>query len=564
MESNNNSNESSNNIGRNKYNNNMLRQQLSRSSTQKPKNEDINLSKLITQAYHFKCKGELELNLKTNDLTWTLKGEKSQEYLKKYTKGEEKIVINKSDISKINDIDDPKSNRYLLRIIMKNAKDTSYIFSFQDKENSLNIKNKYMELLLSNDYYDYYKNEFQLLSTENQKRICLLLNNKYLNLLYRRIYSCIYNHDIEIIWIIIKFRYPEFINVNLGKNKIQLSRDEELMMLVERKYNITKLINSDSNINKNYRDIKNIKDKNYWDNFIDRQKGNNTYIVGGYKQSVCDNDDNAEEDKEKPINVIFEDLEKDKYYYDNYETNYLYHNDSMKKEIERNIPEIKLLNDYSMNKVKENNYFSYSFHCLNAYNNKGPIKNRSMRNINSSNINYGDMKVEKTENDQKCKKRLKKEQLLNIIKKMEIENDNQKKNNSFHTTMKKITKENHDKYELAKFDPSLLPLEKNLSLYINYTFLIKDLVSAYNITKSVLYYKLKKQEEKSSSSSPIKRVNYDLNMKNNYERFYKEIKSCYDLFKKKKQKDDLGRFEKIINFLLENTVVVIDRMSGYK
>ncbi len=147
---------------------------------------------------------------------------------------------------------------------------------------------------------------------------------------------------------------------------------------------------------------------------------------------------------------------------------------------------------------------------------------------------------------------------------MEIENNNQKKNNSFHTTMKKITKENHEKYELAKFDPSLLPLEKNLSLYINYTFLIKDLVSAYNITKSVLYYKLKKQEEKSSSSSPIKRVNYDLNMKNNYERFYKEIKSCYDLFKKKKQKDDLGRFEKIINFLLENTVVVIDRMSGYK
>ena len=34
--------------------------------------------------------------------------------------------------------------------------------------------------------------------------------------------------------------------------------------------------------------------------------------------------------------------------------------------------------------------------------------------------------------------------------------------------------------------------------------------------------------------------------------------------RKKKQKDDFGRFEKIINFLLENTVVVIDRMGGYK
>ena len=181
------------------------------------------------------------------------------------------------------------------------------------------------------------------------------MSTRYLRLLYRKIYSCLYKHDIENTWNIIKCKYPNEIKINLGKNRIQLSRDEELMMLVERKYNITKLINSDNTIYKSYKNIKSIKDINFWDDFIKRQKGNNTYIVGGYKQCVWDIEDNGEEDKEKPINIIFEDLEKDKYFYDDYETNYLYHNENMKKEIEKNIPEIKLLNDYSMNKVKENN-----------------------------------------------------------------------------------------------------------------------------------------------------------------------------------------------------------------
>lgn len=94
------------------------------------------------------------------------------------------------------------------------------------------------------------------------------------------------------------------------------------MMLVERKYNITKLINSDSNINKSYKTRNNIKDKNFWDNFLDRQKGNNTYIAGGYKPCICDYE-NKDKEEEKQINIIFEDLERDKYYYDNYETNYL-------------------------------------------------------------------------------------------------------------------------------------------------------------------------------------------------------------------------------------------------
>jgi hypothetical protein len=562
MEISNSLNESSMSNKKNRHNNIISGQQRIRGSIQRTKNEDIDLQKIINQAYHFKCKGELELDLKTNLLTWSLKGEKSQEFLQRYKNGEDKIIINKEDINKIMVLDSPNNNRYLIKIIIKSNKDNYYIFSFQDKDNSRLIRNKYYELL-SNDYYNYYKNEFYLLSTEDQKKIALLMSTRYLRLLYRKIYSCYSTHDIEKIWIIIKMIYPELITINLGKNNIQLSRDEELMMLVERKYNVTKLINSDRTIYKSYKNIKNIKDKNFWDNFIDRQKGNNTYIVGGYKQCVWDKEDNGEEDKEKPINIIFEDLEKDKYFYDDYETNYLYHNENMKKEIEKNIPEIKLLNDYSMNKIKENNYFSYSFQCINGYN-RAQLKNRSMRNnISSSSIKYGDIREEKLENDTRYKNRLKKESLLNKIKTMENAFNQQKKNtNTFYTTMKKINEENRKMYELAKFEPSGIPVNEIFKKkYITFTLLIKDLVSAFNIINKSLIG-MKKQEEK--SSSPSKRYLCDYNIKNNYERFYKEIKSIYEGLKTSKQKENLINLEKVYNFLQKNAEIAIERMNNYK
>ena len=334
------------------------------------------------------------------------------------------------------------------------------------------------------------------------------------------------------------------------------------MMLFERKYNITKLINSDSTIYKSYKNIKNIKDKNFWDNFIERQKGNNTYIAGGYKQCVWDKEDNGEDDKEKPINIIFEDLEKDKYFYDDYETNYLYHNEKMKKEIENNIPEIKSLNDYSMNKVNENNFFYYSFQCLNAYN-EGTIKNKNMRNHSCSNIKFGDIKEKKFENYSRNKIRLKKEELLNRIKNMKNQYENQKKiNNSFHITLKAINKENHDMYKLAQFEPSNIPVYKILSKFLNNTFLIKDLELAFNISKSQIERK-KIAEEKSSSSYPTKCM-CERNLINNYEKFYKEIKSLYEKCIKIKKNIKLAELEKIANFLLKTSEMVLNRMVKNK
>ena len=130
MEINKSLNESSMSNKKNRHNNIISGQQKIRGSIQRTKNEDIDLQKIINQAYHFKCKGELELDLKTNLLTWTLKGEKSPEFLQRYKNGEDKITINKLDINKTTAADIPNNNRYLIKLILKNNKDNYYIFSF--------------------------------------------------------------------------------------------------------------------------------------------------------------------------------------------------------------------------------------------------------------------------------------------------------------------------------------------------------------------------------------------------------------------------------------------------
>ena len=73
---------------------------------------------------------------------------------------------------------------------------------------------------------------------------------------------------------------------------------------------------------------------------------------------------------------------------------------------------------------------------------------------------------------------------------------------------------------------------------------------------------MKKQEEK--SSSPSKRYLCDYNIKNNYERFYKEIKSIYEGLKTSKQKENLINLEKVYNFLQKNAEIAIERMNNYK
>ena len=128
--------------------------------------------------------------------------------------------------------------------------------------------------------------------------------------------------------------------------------------------------------------------------------------------------------------------------------------------------------------------------------------------------------------------------------------------------MKKINEENRKMYELAKFEPSRIPVNEIFKKrYITFTILIKDLASAFSIINKLLMG-IKKQEEK--SSSPSKRAICDYNIKNNYERFYKEIKSIYDGLKASKQKDNLPKLEKVYNFLQKNAEMAMERMNNYK
>ena len=507
--------------------------------------DNNNLLRISAEAFHFQTQGELVLDLKNEDLKWNLKGAKSELFNQKYNGKDSIPTIKKADIKKVSKTDMEKDNRILLRIELKNE-NTCYIFSFYG-DNKI-VGNKIIELL-QNDYLDFYKTEFKLLPIEYQKRICLLLNNKYLSSLYKKLYSC--SSDIDSIWNFIKSRYPQLLNINLGKNRIQLSRDEELIMFAQKKYNITKLISSDNNISKSYLTKSNIKSDKFWDDFINTQRGNNgTYLVGGYKPVICHfENDNNEEVKNSTLNTIFEDLEKDKYYYDCYETNYLYHNDKMKKEQDNLKEKIKLLNDYSMNKMKNVNYISYPSICI--YNKK-IMKNKNIKRMSESNISFingekNEDKMDIEENIQNNNKnRLSKEELLNRISNMKAEFENGKigkKSKSAFDTMKAINDENYKFYNLMKFDTNRFPYNNIIYIAINYVFIIKDLLFAWKCERHA-YFKTRKLDD----SSPQKAY-----FKKKLDRYSKEIKSNYETLKKKiSQSNNPENLQQVVDFLIDN------------
>ena len=507
--------------------------------------DNNNLLRISAEAFHFKSQGEIILDIKNNELKWVLKGTKSDLFSQKYNGKDSIPTIQKDNIKRVNK-NDIEKERFVLRIELKNE-NSFYIFSFYG-DNRI-AGNKITELL-QNDYFDFYKTEFKLLTTEHQKRICLLLNNKFLCLLYKKLYSC--SSDVDSIWNFIKSRYPQSLNINLGKNRIQLSRDEELIMFAQKKYNITKLINSDNNISKSYLTKSNLKSDKFWDDFINTQRGNNgTYLVGGYKPAICHSEnENIEEEKNSTFNTIFEDLEKDKYYYDCYETNYLYHNDKMKKEQDNLKEKIKLLNDYSMNKMKNVNYFSYPSLCI--YNRK-IMKNKNIKRMSESNISFingekneDKMEIEENIPNNNIKNRLSKEELLNRISNMknEFENGkNGKKSKSAFDTMKAINDENYKFYNLMKFDTNRLPNNNIIFFAINYVFIIKDLIFALKCEKHA-YSKLRKFDD----SSPQK-----MYLKKKGERYSREIKNNYETLRKKiSQNNNPENIQQVVDFLIDN------------
>ena len=162
------------------------------------------------------------------------------------------------------------------------------------------------------------------------------------------------------------------------------------------------------------------------------------------------------------------------------------------------------------------------------------------------------MKEEKIEiniNNSKYKKKLTKEELLNRVKNMEIEYDNEKNDNNSYTTMKAINDENHKLYNLAKFEPSTIPVDNIINTCLIYIFLIKDLSLAQK-WDSKSFDKFKKEEEKSLSP---KRTNNEqmIKLKFKLECYNKEIRSLFETLKKKvRQKNDWGNHEQILNFLI--------------
>lgn len=502
--------------------------------------DNNNLLRISAEAFHFQTLGEISLDMKTDELKWTIKGKMSEIFTQKYNNKDGVPIIKKENIKRVNKTDIEKENRILLKIELKTEL-KPLIYSFYG-DNKI-IGNKIIELL-KGDYMDFYKVEFKLLPIEQQKRICLLLNNKYLNSLYRKLYSC--SPDVDSIWNFIKSRYPQALNINLGKNRIQLSRDEELIMFAKKRYNITKLISSDNNISKSYLTKSNIKSDKFWDDFINNQRGNNsTYLVGGYKPVICySENDNIEEEKITIFNNLFEDLEKDKYYYDCYETNYLYHNDKMKKEQDNLKEKIKLLNDYSMNKMKNVNYINYP--SLSIYS-KRIMKNK--KRISESNISYlneDKMDIEENIPNNNNKNHLSKEELLNRISNMknEFENGkNSKKGKSAFDTMKAINDENNKIYNLMKFDTSRLPYNNIIYITINYVFLIKDLLFTLKCEKHA-FSKSRQLEE----SSPQK-----MYFRKKWDKYHKEIKNSYEILRKKiNQSNNSENLKHVVEFLLEN------------
>ena len=546
-----------NNSNVNPINNIIRNNRQNRPNIPRQRNEDNNFLKISGEVYHFFTKGELVLDLKTEDLVWTIKGEKTSPYKKKYG-DKEKINIQKSNIKKvIKHLTDDK--RYLLRIELKNAKEKEkpYNFSFQNNEK---LRNKFYELLSNDEPFKFYKNEFQLLPIEQQKYICLLLTNKPLLELYRKL--ILINNDINNINTelnFIKYIHPEAITINLGKNRIQLSRDEELIMLSQRKYNTTKLLSSDSNIYESYINQGNGPGENFWKEFIEKQKANHTYIVGGYKPSICNIDKKDKNEKKEENSNLFEDLEKDKYYYDCYETNYLYHSDNMKNEPGKTKDRIALLNDYSINKIKDINYFSYTSLCMNHYNKERNIKNIFRKKNTNLNCKKMEEEIEINISNSNQKNRLKKEELLNKLKHMEIEHDNEKEDNSSYTTMKAINDENRYFYNYAKFKPSEIPID-NIITYLlqKFILIIKDLALEQQYCYRGYFEKPKKQEEKLSLQ---KKISNEQIIRQRLDRYNKEIRNLYENLKKKIIiKKGNSTSPKVLEFLEENVKRTIDHL----
>ena len=464
---------------------------------------------LIFEDYciHIKTYGKLTLDIKKEKFTFSAKGRMSDDFINTYkNRTEFEILLSNIEIFQyINEID---KGKYKLSMEMKNKTHKVFIFEKEKKKNNEETWDKFVYLINSSiiknkevgknekfiPFFEFYSTELSKMDEVTKKKICFLMKNKDLLILYLRL-SKIY--DPETIFQYIRNIRPEKIDINLGENRIQLSRDEELLIqfhFYNKIINMNKLILSDIdmlNEKKLYYKDK-IKDgfqpEEFWNNFYSEQKENKTYIIGKYKPIYSHDENNFEIND----NNLFEELEKNKYYYDNYETNYLL------KENENDINDIKtLLNNYSINKMKEINYFSYTPQNLNLYKSINISKNPKM------NLLSQDMEVEYYyENKDKNRKRIPKSELYERISKMRKEykqNTIIDKNNKNNTTIKAINEEANKIYYLSntldKSGQSFMDLYEKINLIRELSIICDMENNIYQKNKDIIS-KQKRKEKK--------------------------------------------------------------------
>ena len=469
-------------------------------------------------ANHFCSVGKLSYDIKEKKLKYVAI-KKTEMFMKKY-EGKNEIEINRSEIKNVKVTNDEKLYYLLVELHNKDKdnKNNKIVFTFDKDPNKNNekIRDKF-EWYLTTDYFTIYKYELRKMNIITQKKISFLMKNKDLLILYKRLIKFI--NDPERIMKYIRYLHPEKININFGFNKIQLSRDEELIMsiqLSQKKFNINKLISSDSDIYKYYykemeKNPFKFDNKEFWTKFYNNQKDNKTYLVGEYNPFIFHSKDKNEMN-EIDDNNLYEELEKDKYYYDTYESNYLY---SDNEDIYKSIKSIKeTVNNYSMNKMKDINYFSYSPNCINIYKNKpNTPENRINKRLPTPSINKNlnqetEMEIENENNidinNIKRKKGIQKAELSKKISSMKKEYEEGKKNkiNFNNRTIKTIIEERNNLCKLAYImnSPNNKSIDKDI---YNRLSMIKDLSIIYKFEMSSLD-KIRQQQNRYEKIQQIK------------------------------------------------------------
>ena len=477
---------------------------LSSSSSKRNLSQSNKLLIYEDYAYHYRSRGKLRFEIEKSKLTFTIKEEDKSDYFKGRYKDQSEIHIIKSDIKNIDVA--PNKDKYFFKVNLKDG--NSYIFSFIKEPNKdyEKVRDKFVQLLRE-DYFPIYKSEFQKLDFKTQKIICFLMKNEDLFYLYKKLFKYFLNP--EKIYKYLKYLHPEKITINLGFNRIQLSRDEELIMsinLSKKKFNVSKLISADIDIRKAYyqsMEKKGFKSEEFWNDFYNQQKESKTYLVGEYNPIINHEDDNEEINDDN----LMEGLEKNKYYYDTYESNYLYNSNSNNDEYYTKL--FKTINNYSINKMKEINYFSFSPTCINIYN-KNKLSNKKPLTISTNNSNNRmEIETEVNRNDNtnpNKKRRLTKKELYDKITQMKKEHEEKKlkKNNSNNTTMKAIIEEIDKIYKLTNIMNFTNNNADDLKDIYFKIFLIKDLSFIYKLERKTQSCNGKEEQIKKNKLEQLK------------------------------------------------------------